>query len=325
MSGAPILSTRGLSRTFALGGGLLRTKREVRAVDDVDLDIRPGRTLGLVGESGSGKTTLSRLLLQLETPTAGTIAFDGHDLAGADAATLISFRRSVQPVFQNPYASLNPRLTVAATIGEPLRARGVAANDITPRVARALVSVGLAPADAAERPNAFSGGERQRIAIARALAAEARLIILDEAVSSQDVSIRAQLLNLLKDLQAEHGLAYLFIAHDLPSVRYMSHDIAVMYCGRIVEHGPADAICDAPRHPYTRALLASCLPADPEQAVEPVKAVGEPASPIAPPTGCHFHPRCSVALPRCAVDVPPSTDVAPAHMCRCHLAQPPGL
>ena len=320
MTGQPIMSVRGLSKTFDLGGGWLRARRTVQAVSGIDLDLLPGRTLGLVGESGSGKTTLSRLLLRLEAPTSGTISFNGTDVASADGKVLAEYRRAVQPVFQNPYASLDPRMTVGAIIGEPLRAQGVGADEIGARVRQALDAVGLAADDAVKLPRAFSGGQRQRIAIARALATEARLMILDEAVSSQDVSIRAQLLNLLKDLQTERGLAFLFIAHDLPSVRYMSDTIAVMYCGRIVEQGPADAVCDAPQHPYTRALLASCLSVNPADVRPGPIVTGEPASAIAPPSGCHFHPRCPLAEPDCSRKRPIATVVGPGHEALCHLA-----
>jgi oligopeptide/dipeptide ABC transporter ATP-binding protein len=277
----------------------------VRAVDGVSFEIGAGRTLGVVGESGCGKTTTAKLVLCLESPTAGSVAFEGRPLADLDAAGLRRYRRSVQAVFQDPYASLNPRMRVGAIVAEPLVTHeALARGAVDARVRELLDMVGLPARAATLFPHEFSGGQRQRIAIARALAVSPKLIVLDEPVSALDVSIRAQILNLLRDLQEQLGVSYLFIAHDLAAVAHMSHTIAVMYLGRIVEIGPAAAIAHAPKHPYTQALFAAALPAHPDEVREDFVIPGEVPSPLAPPSGCHFHPRCSQALPRCADEAP---------------------
>lgn len=300
----------------ALGGAT----RTVRAVDGVSLEIRPGETVGLVGESGSGKSTIARLALKLLEPTSGDIQFKNASLIGAKGPALRQFRAQVQAVFQDPYASLNPRIRVGATVAEPLVVSALRPGRavIEERTAAALAAVELPP-DAAKRyPHQFSGGQRQRIAIARALILQPELVVLDEPISALDVSVRAQILNLLADLQKQHGMAYLFIAHDLPAVAAISDTIAVMYCGKLVEVGPAGAIASAPMHPYTQMLFASVLTPERSDAWEAADLTGEPASPINPPSGCRFHPRCPQAVPQCRQELPIVRTVQ-GRQIRCHL------
>jgi oligopeptide/dipeptide ABC transporter ATP-binding protein len=319
MSSPAILEARAVSRHFEVNvaQGWKRTQRTVRAVDAVDLSLHAGETLGLVGESGCGKTTLSRLLLGLETPTEGAVYFRGRDLRTATREELREFRRSVQPVFQNPYSSLDPRMKVGSIVGEPLKVGGSSSKATLSKVCEALERVGLKSSDVARYPHEFSGGQRQRIAIARALACSPQLIVLDEAVSSQDISIRAQILNLLKDLQAELGLAYLFVAHDLATVRFMSRRVAVMYLGRIVELAESDTLYEHPEHPYTRALLAACLPDDPDSPLAVESIAGELPSPLAPPPGCHFHTRCPIADAACQANTPTLRAIGSSQLVRC--------
>ena len=302
----PLLEARGLTKHFPVGRGFLGGGGGVvRAVDEIAFAIEPGRTLGVVGESGCGKTTTAKLVLRLEKPTAGQILFEGQDVAGLEGAGLHRYRKSVQAVFQDPFASLNPRMRVDAIIAEPLVTHErLDATAIAARVARLLDMVGLPARSKDLFPHEFSGGQRQRIAIARALALSPRLVVLDEPVSALDVSIRAQILNLLRDLQKELGLAYLFIAHDLAAVAHMSHVIAVMYLGRVVEIGDAARVASAPQHPYTQALFAAALPAHPDEQREEIVLAGEVPSPLNPPAGCRFHPRCPKVMARCSLEEP---------------------
>lgn len=289
-----LLEVRGLKKYFPVRSGSFgRGAGEVRAVDDVDLEIRRGETLGLVGESGSGKTTLGRTLVRLIEPTAGAAYFDGVDIFGLDRKGLQRFRRRVQIIFQDPYGSLNPRMTVGDTLREVLHvhrlARGAAADR---RVRELLDLVGLSPSHAGRYPHEFSGGQRQRVGIARALAVEPEFIVCDEPVSALDVSVQAQILNLLLDLQGELGLTYLFIAHDLSVVEHLSDRIAVMYLGRIVEVGETEQVIGTPRHPYTKALLSAVPIPEPRRERRRITLSGDPPSPADPPPGCAFNPRC---------------------------------
>lgn len=299
------------------------TREWVRAVDDVTFSIAPGETVGLVGESGCGKTTLGRAAIRLIEPTSGRIAFEGEDIAAMNQKELRGRRRHFQMIFQDPFGSLDPRRTVSETIGEALDIHRLV-HDATARRQRIdalLEDVGLAPSHAARLPHEFSGGQRQRIGIARALAVEPKLIICDEPVSALDVSVQAQIINLLQDLQRERGIAYLFVAHDLAVVKHISHRILVMYLGRIVESGAAGEICRAPRHPYTQAFLSAVPVVDPGSKRQRILLAGDVPSPIHPPAGCPFHPRCPVAEARCRSEVPPLRDLAPGHQAACHLAK----
>jgi oligopeptide/dipeptide ABC transporter ATP-binding protein len=315
-----VLEAAGLTKHFRAKRGIFGGERGVvRAVDGISFAIEAGQTLGVVGESGCGKTTTAKLVLGLEEPTAGTIRFDGRDLQGLDTAGRRHYRKSVQAVFQDPYASLNPRMRIDAIIAEPLVTNeALSAAAVRGRVLQLLDLVGL-PARAANLfPHEFSGGQRQRIAIARALALSPKLVVLDEPVSALDVSIRAQILNLLRDLQAELGLSYLFIAHDLAAVAHMSHTIVVMYLGQIVESGEARTLARAPKHPYTEALFSAALPSHPDERREEIILSGEVPSPLNPPSGCRFHPRCPHAMARCAAAEPRLTDVE-GRLVACHL------
>jgi oligopeptide/dipeptide ABC transporter ATP-binding protein len=305
MTGA-LLQARELRKHFPLRRSLFsRRGAVVRAVDGVSFEIMPGQTLGIVGESGCGKTTTAKLVLCLESPTEGTVEFDGQPLVGLDADGVRRYRRSVQAVFQDPYASLNPRMRVGAIVAEPLVTHeALTRGSVDGRVRELLDLVGLPARAATLFPHEFSGGQRQRIAIARALAVSPKLIVLDEPVSALDVSIRAQILNLLRDLQQRLGVSYLFIAHDLAAIAHMSHTIAVMYLGKIVEIGPAAAVARTPRHPYTQALFAAALPSHPDESRDEAVIPGEVPSPLAPPSGCRFHPRCPSAMARCATEEP---------------------
>ena len=316
----PLLEAVDLIKHFQVRRGLFGGSHgAVRAVDGISFAVERGKTLGVVGESGCGKTTTAKLVLGLEDPTGGSLRFEGADLATLDPAGRRRYRRSVQAVFQDPYASLNPRMRVSAIIMEPLITHErVEGGELRKRAERLLDLVGL-PAKAADLfPHEFSGGQRQRIAIARALALSPSLVVLDEPVSALDVSIRAQILNLLRDLQSELGLAYLFIAHDLAAVAHMSHTIVVMYLGRIVEIGKAVTVATAPRHPYTRALFAAALPSHPAEQREEIVLAGEVPSPLAPPPGCHFHPRCPSVMDRCRSEEPKLREIDGMRVA-CHL------
>ncbi len=315
-----VLQADGLSKHFPARRGIFGgDRRVVRAVDGVSFAIEGGKTLGVVGESGCGKTTTAKLVLGLEEPTGGAILFEGRDLGGLDAAGRRHYRKSVQAVFQDPYASLNPRMRISAIIGEPLTTNETAtAAEVRRRTLEMLDLVGLPERSADLFPHEFSGGQRQRIAIARALVLSPKLVVLDEPVSALDVSIRAQILNLLRDLQERLGLSYLFIAHDLAAVAHMSHEIVVMYLGKIVERGEAQALAADARHPYTKALFSAALPSHPDERREEVVLPGEVPSPLNPPSGCHFHPRCPHATPRCAAEMPSLVQVED-RLVACHL------
>ena len=320
----PLLEARDLTKHFPVRRGVLaRPIGVVRAVDGVTFSVGTGKTLGLVGESGCGKTTTAKLVLKLEDPTGGALRFDGRDISGLDAGGLKEYRRAVQAVFQDPFASLNPRMRVDAIIAEPLVTHErLDAAEVAKRVSRLVDLVGLPERTARLFPHEFSGGQRQRIAIARSLALSPRLVVLDEPVSALDVSIRAQILNLLRDLQAQLGLSYLFIAHDLAAVAHMSHTIAVMYLGQIVEIGDAQTVATRPQHPYTQALFAAALPSHPSETREEMVLSGEVPSPLNPPAACRFHPRCPHAMPRCSTEEPVLRE-ADGRMVSCHLYASP--
>jgi oligopeptide/dipeptide ABC transporter ATP-binding protein len=300
--------------------GLGRPRPPVRAVDGVSFTIAAGKTLGLVGESGSGKTTVGRTMLRLQEPTRGTVVFDGKDVFALDAGPLRALRRQMQIVFQDPYSSLNPRMTVAETLREPLEI-----HHLTGEVSALLDEVGLDAAFAQRYPHELSGGQRQRVGIARALSVAPQFIVCDEPVSALDVSVQAQVLNLLADLQARRHLTYLFIAHDLAVVRHIADEVAVMYLGKIVERAPAAEIYAQPRHPYTRALLSAVPEPNPRAAKQRIVLPGDIPSPAHPPPGCPFHPRCPHPLKseRCRTEPPPLRPMTPGHVAACHYAEQP--
>lgn len=301
MSENPILEVKHLSKHFDVRTGLFgREKRTVKAVNDLNFHIGKGETLALVGESGCGKTTTTRLLLKLQIPTNGSVEFGGQDVHQLNGAGLKAFRSRVQAVFQDPWSSINPRVRIGDFVAEPLVVNeSLTSGEVEKRVHAALDAVGLRPQDARKYPHEFSGGQRQRIAIASAIVTRPWLVILDEPVSGLDVSIRSQIINLFKDLQAEYGLSYLLVAHDLATTRYLADRVAVMYLGSIVEYGATDDIFDTPSHPYTEALLSAALSADPAATRNEISMSGEVPSPLNPPDGCAFHPRCH----RCIGDI----------------------
>jgi oligopeptide/dipeptide ABC transporter ATP-binding protein len=318
----PLLRVEHLRKYYPFTRGVLlaRTIGEVKAVDDVSFAIAAGRTLGLVGESGCGKTTTSKLILNLEKPTAGRVLLEGRPIHALRGAALREYRAQVQAVFQDPWSSLNPRMTVERIIAESLVVTGWGDRvRIAARVAELLEEVGLRREQATQYPHEFSGGQRQRIALAGALASRPRLIVLDEPVSALDVSIRAQMMNLLKDVQTRDNVAYLLVAHDLATVRYMADDTVVMYLGKIVERAPTRALFDDVRHPYTKALLSAVLPPRPDHGGEEIVLRGEIPSPLDPPRGCRFHTRCPFATQRCTDEEPMLREAAPGHLVACHL------
>ena len=322
MTDAPLVRLEGITRHFPVykGNVLRRRTGTVKAVDGISISIAPGQTYSLVGESGCGKTTTSRMVLMADQPTAGSIYFDSRPMNHFTGAERRNFKASVQAVFQDPWSSLNPRMRVDQIISEPLTThQRLSRSMVRSQVQDLLNVVGLHPFHAERYPHEFSGGQRQRIAIARALSTRPRLIVLDEPVSALDVSIRAQILNLLKELQANYNLSYLLIAHNLATVRYMSHLVGVMYLGKIVEESPPFELFTNPQHPYTRALISASLPAHPRQQREEIVLSGEVPSPLNPPSGCAFHPRCPFVMDRCSVNAPTLKEYSPGHFTSCHL------
>jgi oligopeptide transport system ATP-binding protein len=321
VSAEPLLSVKNLKKHFAIKGGVFaRNVEKVYAVDGVSFDIGKSETLGLVGESGCGKSTTGRCILRLIEPSSGEVWLSGQDVMRMDGSALRSLRRDMQIIFQDPYASLNPRLTVAAIIGEALQIHNLVKSkkELEERVVKLLETVGLQPDHMRRFPHEFSGGQRQRIGIARALAVEPKLLICDEPVSALDVSIQAQVINLLEDLQEQFGLTYLFIAHDLSVVEHISTRVAVMYLGRVVEIAPSRALYDTPLHPYTEALLSAVPIPDPTVKRKRIMLQGDVPNPIRPPSGCHFHTRCPIARADCAQRDPELLEKRPGHWVACH-------
>ena len=317
-----LLRLEGVKKHYPVTSGLIlqRTIGVVKAVDGISLTIPEGRTYSLVGESGCGKTTTSRMVLMVESPTEGEAYFQGKSMASLTRAETREFRTSAKAVFQDPWSSLNPRMRVASIISEPLTTHHrLTKREVQDRVGELLEVVGLNSFHGQRYPHEFSGGQRQRIAIARALSTQPKLIVLDEPVSALDVSIRAQILNLLKELQATHGLSYLLIAHNLATVSYMSHRVGVMYLGKIVEESSPDELFTNPLHPYTKALISASLPADPRRQREEMVLTGEVPSPLNPPSGCTFHTRCPFVMDRCQVEVPEYRESESGHSVACHL------
>jgi oligopeptide transport system ATP-binding protein len=319
---APLLEVKNLTKYFSIQGGIFSTEVDrLHAVDGVSFSISAGETLGMVGESGCGKSTTGRCILRLIEPSSGDVMFEGQSVTQMDKHALREVRRDMQIIFQDPFASLNPRMTVQAIIGEALTIHKLTnnPNDYQARIVQLLETVGLNADHMRRFPHEFSGGQRQRIGIARALAVSPKLIVCDEPVSALDVSIQAQVINLLEDLQAKMGLTYLFIAHDLSVVEHISTRVAVMYLGRVVEIAPSRNLYTQPRHPYTEALLSAVPIPDPKAKKQRIVLTGDVPSPVNRPTGCHFHPRCPRAMERCKVEEPLLKNVADQHQAACHL------
>ena len=322
MADTPLLRAQNLKKHFPVTKGLLlmKTIGWVKAVDDISFTLQQGETLALVGESGCGKTTTAKLILRLEQPTSGEVLIDGKDVHALSGNDLKEYRTMVQAVFQDPWSSLSPRMRVRNIVAEPLVInQKISRAEVEERVREVLASVGLRPEQANLYPHEFSGGQRQRIAMASALISHPKLIILDEPVSALDVSIRAQIMNLLVDLQQQYNVSYLVIAHHLATTRYMAHEVAVMYLGKIVEKAKTEELFTNPLHPYTKALFSAALPSHPDIEREEIILTGEVPSPINPPGGCRFHPRCPMAKPECTTIEPIEKEVASGHMVACHL------
>ncbi len=319
---APLLELEGVKKYFPVTKGLImmKTVGYVQAVDGISFTIKQGETLGLVGESGCGKTTTSKMILRLEVPTEGRVLVEGKDIQDFKGEELRDYRTMVQAVFQDPWSSLSPRMRVKDIIAEALVVnRKVSSEEVNDRVHEVMNQVGLHTDQAKNYPHEFSGGQRQRIAVASALVSYPKLIVLDEPVSALDVSIRAQVMNLLKDLQGEYDVGYLLIAHNLATVRYMAHQTAVMYLGQVVEYSDTEELYQNPLHPYTKALFSAALPSHPDMVREEIVLTGEVPSPINPPSGCRFHPRCPFAMDKCSEEAPVEKEVAPGHLVSCHL------
>ncbi len=318
---AAVLQAQDLARHYRVRRGLFGTAASVKALDGVSFTLQAGRTLAVVGESGCGKSTLARQLTLIEPPSGGQLLIDGHDASRAVGAQKRALRQRVQMVFQNPYASLNPRKTIAATLAEPLAINtALSTGERLDRVLQMIERVGLRPEHAARYPHMFSGGQRQRVAVARAMMLQPALVVADEPTSALDVSIQAQILNLFMDLQDSTGTAYVFISHNLAVVEHVAHEVMVMYLGRAVEHGPKATVLQAPRHPYTRALLAAVPVLKPAERRVHLPLAGEAPSPLAPPPGCSFHTRCPLAQPRCRAEVPALREVDGRRVA-CHFAE----